>query len=119
VAAAAVQIRDYVRALPDAGARMTFLHDAIKDGHHEVVSAVLQTTPWVSGLTPKELATVRTLAEQKFATREANQRDAARKALDTVMQAGTRFVTEYTRLIPRAVPDKGTEAVRKLAGVAS
>jgi len=58
----------------------------------------------------------RQLAEHKFAPREAAQRDAARKALDIVMQAGGRFVTEYHKMIPRIVPDKGPDAVRRLAG---
>jgi hypothetical protein len=116
VATAAVQIRDYVKSLSASGERLQFLQEAIKDGQREVASAVLQTTGWVSGLTPKELAIVRGLAEEKFARRESAQRDAARKALDTVMQAGGRFVNEYHKMIPRIVPDKGTDAVRRLAG---
>jgi hypothetical protein len=31
------------------------------------------------------------------------------------MQAGSNFVAAYGNLLPRIVPDKGTEAVRKLA----
>jgi hypothetical protein len=119
VAQAASEIRAYVKGFPNAAERMAFLNDQIKDGNHEVASAVLQTTGWVSGLTPKELGIVRTLAEEKFAPREMAQRDAARKALDTVMQAGGNFVREYHKMIPRIVPDKGTDAVRRLAGAAS
>jgi len=119
VAQAASEIRAYVKGLPDAGARMAFLHDQIKDGSHEVVAAVLQTTGWVSGLTPKEMEVVRGLAEHKFAPRETAQRDAARKALDTVMQAGSKFVADYHRMIPVIKPDAGSEAVRRLAGAAS
>lgn len=118
-AAAAVQIRDYVRALPSAAARTTFLQEAIKDGQHEVASAVLQTTPWVSGLTPKELALVREMAEAKFAPRATAQREAARKVLDTVMSASAKFVADYHKSLPRIVPDKGTEATRKLSGAAA
>jgi hypothetical protein len=119
VATAAVQIRDYIKNLVGAGERLSFLQAAIKDGQHEVASAVLQTTGWVSGLTPQELDTVRALAEQKFAPRETAQRDAARTALDTVMKAGGNFVQAYHKMIPRIVPDKGTDAVRRLAGAAS
>jgi hypothetical protein len=116
VATAAVQIRDYIKSLSGGGERLQFLQEAIKDGQHEVASAVLGTTGWVSGLTPKEQQTIRALAEQKFAPRETAQRDAARKALDTVMQAGGNFVQAYHKMIPRIVPDKGTDAVRRLAG---
>jgi hypothetical protein len=119
VATAAAQIRDYVRSLKDGGARMQFLKTSIDNADHETISAVLQTSNWISGLSREEAQLVRELAEQKFATRAANQRNAARKALDTVMQAGGRFVSEYHKMVPRIVPDKGTDAVRRLAGAAS
>lgn len=113
VAQAASDIRNYVRGLPDEK-RMNFLHGAIRDGDHEVASAVLGSTPWVSGLNRESAAVVRSLSEERFAKADYDARAAARKVADHVKASAKNFTAAYCKLVPTIKPSKVAAAVAKL-----
>src|SRR5207253_1766035 len=69
VVAEAQQIRDYVRALPDAK-RMDFVHKRIEEGDLTVVTAVVHASPWIVGITPEQQSLLRGMAQERFAPKE-------------------------------------------------
>ena len=111
-AAVASDIRQFVRSMPD-GKRMDWMHDRIKDGDVENISAVL-ASPWVAGLDRQQAETVRDLASQCLAPVEYSQRDAARKLSAHLQSASQIFVERYQRMLPKVRPDSVTAASKKL-----
>ena len=57
----AAEIRQHIRSLPE-GKRMDFLHAAIKQGDHEVATAVIGASCFTSGLNREQHETIRGLA---------------------------------------------------------
>jgi hypothetical protein len=112
-AQAASDIRNYVRGLSD-GKRMDFLHKAATEGDHEVVTAVLSTTPWVSGINREQAATIRDLAAEHFAPKEYAARNAARKVADHLRQSSQNFVAAFKKLQPTVKPSAHAAAMAKL-----
>jgi hypothetical protein len=113
VAQAASDIRAYVRALPD-DRRMSFLHQAANDGDREVLAAVLQSTPWISGLNRESFAVVRSLAAEKLAPRESSQLAAAQKLHDHLSKAAGTFARFYRGKIPVIHENANVKAIQKL-----
>jgi hypothetical protein len=113
VAAAASDIRKFIAALSDEK-RMNFLHAAVAADDHEVVTAVLGTSGFVSGLPRESVAVLRNLASQKFAPREHAQLDAAQKLRDHLTVASRVFVQKFKELTPVLRESKNTTAIRKL-----
>ncbi|MGH7175230.1 MAG: hypothetical protein ACREGR_02640, partial [Minisyncoccia bacterium] len=81
VAAVASEIRGMCHGLPKAE-RFAFALRAIDDGDNEVASAILQTTPWASGLERNEWALLKDHASRVFAGADYAQREQASKVLE-------------------------------------
>lgn len=118
VAQAASEIRGYVKGLPDSK-RMNFLHGAIDAGDHEVVSAVTGASGFVSGLSRDEFATVRDLAENKFAPREYKQRSALSAVHDTLVTAAKNFTARFEKLLPTVTESASERALKAVRGEAA
>jgi hypothetical protein len=112
-ASAASDIRNYVRSLPDEK-RVGFLHDAIESGDHEIMSAVLSTTPWVSGLNREQFADVKEWAREKFSPVEYAQLGALNKLAAHLESSSHIFVTRYKALLPTVRENPAIEATKKL-----
>lgn len=115
-ASAASDIRRYIAALPNDGKRMDFIHGAIEAGDVEVISAVLSTNSYVSGLSKAHIETVRDLASKKFAPIERSQLDAARALGEHLGNASKIFVERYRKIRPVVREDAHSAAVKKLKG---
>jgi hypothetical protein len=111
-AAVASDIRNFVRGLPDAK-RMDWLHERIKDGDVQVVSAVLES-PWVAGIDRQQVETIKDLASMKLAPVERSQIDTAKKLHAHLVQASKLWVTRYQKMVPKVRPDGVAAATRKL-----
>lgn len=100
-ASEAAQIRDLVRAMKDTGARMTFLNKAIVDEKDaSVASAILNASPWLSGLTPKELTEVRARTAAALAPRQYKQLQSAKAVREHLQMALSNYVARYSKLLP-------------------
>jgi hypothetical protein len=97
----AAQIRDHIKAMKDTGERMSFLNRAIVEEKDTAVAhAVLNASPWLSGLTPKELSEVRSRAAAALAPRSYKQLQAAKAVREHLSAALSNYVTRYSKLLP-------------------
>jgi hypothetical protein len=109
----AAEIRAYVKSLKE-GTRNGFLHKAAEAGDLTVVSAVLNASPWISGITPDELSVLKMFARDAFAPKESKQADALRKVRASIEGGMSAFATQYHRLVPRVSEDKPAAALARL-----
>ena len=116
VSTAASEIRGYVSRLKDSPARMNFLQQQIEAGDHETLSAILQTTPWQSGLTRDEQARIRDLAALKFACRPYKQLGAVRAVKAHLDRVQRSYAANYFAKLPRAAANAADDAIIKLKG---
>jgi hypothetical protein len=75
------EVRSHIKSLP-VEKRGAFVREAIANGDVAVVSAVINTSAFLSGINPKEMAVLKSHAELKFAPEQAKQL-AALTALDS------------------------------------
>lgn len=115
-AQAASDIRAYVKNLPEEK-RMSFLHEAAKSDH-EVIAAVLSTTPWVSGLNREQAALVKEMASEGFAPKEHAARAAAQKIAGHLLSSAQNWTAAYRKLVPVLKPSAHAAAIQKLKGPA-
>lgn len=113
VATSASEIRQYVANMPKKD-RMSFLHDRIEKGDHQVVTAVLDGSCWVSGLNDEEFDIVRSLAQERFAPRDTAQAAALRKCRAQVETGAYEFSNVIVRNLPRVKEDRKEAALRQL-----
>jgi hypothetical protein len=109
----ASEIRTYVRNLKQ-GTRTSFLHSAAESGDLTVVAAVLNASPWVSGITPEEHGTLKMFAREAFAPKESKQADALRKVRRAIEGGMSAFATQYHRLVPKVAEDRPAAALARL-----
>jgi hypothetical protein len=112
-ATCASDIRRMVAAMPD-GKRVAWVHDSIVSGDHEVVSAILGTSPFVSGLDRAQMATLRDMARERFGGNAWKQHANAVKLRDHLTQSAGIFSKEYLRLLPVVKPSPAAAAVAAL-----
>lgn len=106
-------IRRYVYDLkPDV--RTGWLESRILDGDLVVAHAVLNFSPWASGLQPKRAELLREMALQRFAPTEVRMRDGLRSAQKKVTTAMATFSAEYARRLPPLPSDRVASAVKAL-----
>ena len=110
--ALAGEIRTHLKGLAK-GERVTFVKRAIDEGDRRTVAAVLHAPPYLSGLTDRQLGTLRDFAANAFAPTEHAQARATRAAIDRVTSGGSRLVTRYGQ----ALKLKDTPAARANAGL--
>jgi hypothetical protein len=96
------EVRHYVKALKDNQERLSFLHRSIESGDVDIVHAVLAASCWVSGLTPEELARIKDLASERFATRAYKQLHAIRRVKQHLAAASADYVQTYFKKLPRS-----------------
>lgn len=113
VAAAASDIRKYIASLPDAK-RMDFLHGAVESGDHEIASAVLATTPWVTGINREQFGVIKDLASKKFAEREYQQHAALARVVDAMTLAARNFTARFEALLPKVRVSPADAAMKAL-----
>jgi hypothetical protein len=82
----AQEIRTHVKSLSEKN-RFQFVAQKIEQGNLKAVAAVIQAPAFLSGLEDNAGATLKTLAEMKFAPIERSQLEATRKALRHVENA--------------------------------
>jgi hypothetical protein len=118
VASTAVQVRDFVKALPPLE-RMSFMMNAVDARDHPAVAAVIGGGPFISGFDRQQFAIVREFAERAFAPRETNQIDALKKLSERLDKGGVAFLERYARSIPRPDPKaaRTSAAMKKLEAV--
>jgi response regulator RpfG family c-di-GMP phosphodiesterase len=80
------EIRAHVKSLSEKN-RFQFVAQKIEQGNLKAVAAVIQAPAFLSGLEDSAGATLKTLAEMKFAPIERSQLEATRKALKHVEDA--------------------------------
>lgn len=115
VSQAASDIRHYVKDLPN-DKRLNFLHEAIDNGDHEVVAAVLGTSGFVSGLNREQFATVKDLATKKFAPRQHEQHAALSAVADTMTLAAKNWSARFDQLLPHLKESPHEAALKALKG---
>jgi hypothetical protein len=113
-AQAASEIRQYISSLKNSGERMKFLQESIAAGELEIVSAVLGTSCWISGLNKAEFAIIREAAESRFAPREAKQRAAVQAIKKQIESATASFMQRYVKLLPRPEQSPADKALAAL-----
>jgi hypothetical protein len=90
----AQEIRAHVRSLSDKN-RFQFVAQKIEQGNLKAVAAVVQAPAFLSGLEDSAGATLKTLAEMKFAPIERSQLEATRKALKHVEDASKALADRF------------------------
>lgn len=116
-AMAAIEASDIRRYVKDQEKPLNFLHGAIDAGDHEVVSAVLATTPWVSGLNRDNYQLVKELAAMRFAPKEFAALTAAKSLRDHLTNASKIFVERYRKITPvPSASNPHVAAIKKLKG---
>lgn len=93
----------HVKSLP-SDKRMSFLTKAVEDGDKTTVAAVLHAPAYLSGMTDKQMATLRHRAAHVFAPTDAAQLEAVEAVMDRVAAAGSRVVERYGRVREMASP---------------
>jgi hypothetical protein len=112
-ASAASDIRGYIKSLPQ-GERAAFCFKAADENDLEIISAVLTTTPFVSGLTRQEIAMVRDHASKILAPREYMQRHALSKISEGLTVAGDSYMRRFQEILPRSRPSSAAAAMAAL-----
>lgn len=115
VAAAASEIRAYVKSLPSLE-RMSFLMNACDKGDREAISAIVQGGPFISGFDREQFALAKDFAERAFAPREAKQRDTLQKLATKLESAGSTMLQRYSKSVPKETPHvkRKSEALKKI-----
>jgi hypothetical protein len=102
----ASEIRAYVKAL-DPKTRTHWVEQRIEAGEQSVAFAVINASPWISGLEPEQQQVLRDLAEQKFAPVEYRRR-AALSTVKTSLQSATfAFANAFLKLRPTPAQTSG------------
>lgn len=115
--AESTDIRRFVFSLP-ANERREWVAQRIQEGDLITAHAVLNASPWASGLDPKAAGLLREVAQQRFAPAETRMLDALRKADAKVRTAMSTYASEYGRRLPE-VPDTRLDgALKNLRGAA-
>jgi hypothetical protein len=96
-------IRRFVFSLPH-NERRHWVEQRIAEGDLTVAHAVLQASPYASGLDAKGADLLREHARQRFAPAETRMRDGLRTAQKKVTTAMQTYSSEYARRLP-LVPD--------------
>lgn len=114
--AVATEIRAHMKGLPEAK-RSAFAYSAVEAGDKQTVAAILHAPAYLSGLTDRQMATLRHRAELTYAPNESAQLEAVRSASDMLASAGSRLVERYSRVQAMASSDKAnTRAKIKALG---
>lgn len=111
--ASASEIRAYVAAMKP-GERMNFLERCCQDGDHQVVTAVLDGSHWVAGLSREQVNIIRAFAHEKWASRETAQSRALRSVKQQLENASAAFGQHYARLLPKVANDPKAAALAEL-----
>lgn len=98
--AQAGEIRAHVKSLSKK-ARSAMLNEMVESGDRATLTAILSGPTYLSGLTAAEVASLKDRAELKLAPVDRQQRDAADKLLDLIATAGSAFVGEFGKMLPR------------------
>jgi hypothetical protein len=115
----ASEIRKYLKTnFQHSGERIEFIRQAAKRGELNVVAAVCNASPWISGLNPEEAARARSFAVDSFAPRESKQATALRAVKQTLLGAVEIFKLEYAKRKPNVAESKSAQALAKLKGAA-
>lgn len=114
------EIRGHVKAMKD-GARVSFVQSAVMDGDLDVVAAVLDASPWTSGLTPKQHGGLRVFAAEHFPATKSDYLalQATRGVLGKLEAAGNAFVGKFSELLPPDIHGGKAEAAKVIAALAS
>jgi hypothetical protein len=117
VATIAAQIRDHLKnTLKGPSDRIEFVSKAIEEGDMEIVTAVLNASPFISGLDRQQMSMIRDQAERKFSPAEYKDREGLRAMSGKLGAAGTHYLQRLNELLPR--PNlreaEGARAVQKL-----
>ena|SRR5438477_9453618 len=72
----------------------------IDAGEQSVAFAVINASPWISGLAPEQQQILRDLAEQKFAPVEYRRRAALSAVKTSLQNASFAFANAFLRLRP-------------------
>ena len=125
----ASEIRQYVADLPP-GQRVEFIRkqcaiaEALKlEGksaarQHTIVAAVINYSPWISGMDDAEMDLAQSFARDAFAPRESKQADALRSSRETLTKGSYAFANAYLKLVPtiRDNPKEAAVAALRKAG---
>lgn len=115
VVAEAAAIREHVKNLP-IEKRLSFLTDACDENDLPVVAAVLNASPFTSGLDRKQHALLRTFANDAFALTETKQRAALVSIKQTLERATTVYAREYAKRLPKVADDPSATPLATLRG---
>jgi hypothetical protein len=113
----AAEIRSYVKNL-DKGTRVQFILNACQRKELNVVAAIVNFSPWISGLTPEEAELARSFARTAFSPRESKQADSLRVIKRSLETAVGSFGTEYAKRVPKVTESKADVALAQLKKVA-
>lgn len=108
-------IRRYVYGL-SANERFSWVDKQVREGDLVTAHAVLNASPWASGLEPKQAELLREAARQRFAPTEARMRDGLRLARTKVTAAMTTYSEMYAKWLPALPNDRVANAVKNLKG---
>jgi len=112
----AAQIRDHIKKMDTAQERAAFVMKAISDGGLEIVTAVLNASPFISGLDRTQMSYIKEDAEKRFSPQEYNERQSLRNLRERLSNAGTHYLNHLQSIIP--VPNlreaEGARALKTL-----
>ncbi len=109
-------VRAHLRSLGSPTERVKAIHAAIGDGDAEAVAAVLSASPLASGLSPKDIELIRTLAETKFAPTLVRTRAAIDK-LRAIVERGAKATEQRFGGLTGVGSAKVAKAERALAAL--
>jgi hypothetical protein len=114
------EIRSHVKAMKESD-RTLFVQSAVMNGDLDVVAAILNASPWTSGLTPKQHGELRVFAAEHFPATKADYvaLEATRAVLGKLEMAGNAFVSKFAELLPPDIRGGKAEAAKKIAALAS
>jgi hypothetical protein len=114
VATSHSEIRAFVARM-DEGKRLAFLHHSIvDDGDSEIAHAILESSPFVSGLTREQMAQVREWSAERLAPRATKQLRAAKAIEQHVRSTLQQYAQKYFSLLP---PAQSAPAAKPLAAL--
>ena len=112
----ASRIRDHIEAMPSAQDRAAFVMKAVSDGDLEIVTAVMNASPFISGLDRTQMSYIKEDAEKRFSPQEYNERQSLRNLRERLSNAGTHYLNHLQSIIP--VPNlreaEGASALKTL-----
>ena len=115
VATVAAQIRDHVRVMTPQD-RVAFVSKAIRDGDLEITTAILNASPFVSGLDRTQMSWLRDEAERVLSPAEYAERQGLRALRERLSGAGSHYLERLNEIIPK--PNmreaEGARALKKL-----